>query len=185
MSETIEFPKIETPRLQLGKMTLDHGADLFQIYGNAEAMKYYDIHKLANVEAAIEIIELYQKRFEANAGIRWGIFLESKLIGTCGYNKIIPKRKAVIGYDLNPTYWSQGFATEAVQSIIDFVTVEHEVHRIEAYVSPGNVGSEKVLKKCGFEKEGLLRDVHFFKGRFQDQYLYARINTSMVKPINQ
>lgn len=185
MSETLEFPKIETARLRLGKITLDHADDLFQVYGNAEAMKYYDIHKLTTIEAAKEIIELYQKRFETNSGIRWGIFLESKLIGTCGYNKIIPKRKATIGYDLNPTYWSQGFATEAVQSIIDFATVEHEVHRIEAFVTPGNVGSEKVLKKCGFEKEGLLRDVHFFKGRFQDQYLYARINTSMVKPINQ
>jgi len=49
---------------------------------------------------------------------------------------------------------------------------------------PGNTASERVLKKCGFEREGLLRDVHFYKGRFQDQYLYARINTSMVKPIN-
>lgn len=185
MSKTLAFPKIETNRLRLNQITLDQTDELFLVYGNAEVMKYYDIHKLTNKDQCREIIELYQKRFENNGGIRWGIFLDSKLIGTCGYNKIVPKRNATIGYDLNPTFWNQGFATEAVQSIIDYATVEYEVHRIEAFVTPGNVSSERVLKKCGFEKEGLLRDVHFFKGRFQDQYLYARINTSMVKPMNR
>jgi len=184
MSEVIAFPRIETNRLRLDQIGLEQTDDLFLVYGNDEAMRYYDIHKLSNKEGCHEIITLYQRRFEEKTGIRWGIYLDSKLIGTCGYNRYVPKRKATIGYDLNPAFWNQGFATEAVQSIIDFGTIEYEIHRIEAYVSPGNSSSERVLKKCGFEKEGLLRDVSFFKGRFHDQYLYARINTSMVKPIN-
>jgi len=184
MMDQITFPKIETQRLLLDQITLDQTDDLFKVYGNEEAMKYYDIHKLNNKEKCEEIIELYQKRFDDNAGIRWGVYLNSKLIGTCGYNRIIRKRKAIIGYDLNPTYWNQGFATEMVQAIIDYGTIEYEVHRIEAFVTPGNIASERVLHKCGFQKEGLLRDVSFFKGRFHDQYLFARINTSLVKPIN-
>ena len=111
-------------------------------------------------------------------GIRWGIFLDKQLIGTCGFNSYKPKGRSIIGYDINKEYWNKGYASEAIKAISNYGFLQLEIHRIEAYVTPGNIASEKVLKKCGFEKEGLLKHVSFFKGNYQDQILYAKINVA-------
>jgi RimJ/RimL family protein N-acetyltransferase len=42
-------------------------------------------------------------------------------------------------------------------------------------VTPGNVGSAALLERHGFVLEGTLRDHAYWKGRFWDQWLYARL----------
>jgi RimJ/RimL family protein N-acetyltransferase len=39
----------------------------------------------------------------------------------------------------------------------DFLINECEAIRIQALVEPSNMSSMRVLEKCGFEKEGLMR----------------------------
>jgi ribosomal-protein-alanine N-acetyltransferase len=41
------------------------------------------------------------------------------------------------------------------------------VHRIEALVSLGNVGSFRLLEKLGFSREGLRREFGFWNGCYQ------------------
>jgi len=48
--------------------------------------------------------------------------------------------------------------TEALEAILRFGFREIELNRIQAVVMPGNVGSEGLLKKLGFRREGLLRE---------------------------
>ena len=53
---------------------------------------------------------------------------------------------------------------------------EHvQLNRIEAYVSPSNSGSIKVLEKNGFYQEGLLRKLLYINGKWQDHYIYASL----------
>ncbi len=170
------FPKIRTKRLILNQFDDRHIGELFEIFGSTEAMQYYDLEPFSNPEQCLELIDLNKNRFENKTGIRWGIFLEKKLIGTCGFNAYRADRKGVIGYDLQPAYWGKGITTEALQAIVDFGFNNLQIHRIEAYVTPGNLASEKVLIKTGFELEGKLKDVAFFKNKYQDQLLYAKIN---------
>lgn len=47
--------------------------------------------------------------------------------------------------------------TEALGAIIGFGFSEIGLNRIQAVVMPGNVGSEKLLKKLGFHREGVLK----------------------------
>jgi ribosomal-protein-alanine N-acetyltransferase len=47
--------------------------------------------------------------------------------------------------------------TEALDAIIGFGFREVGLHRIQAVVMPGNKGSEKLLEKLGFRREGVLR----------------------------
>jgi ribosomal-protein-alanine N-acetyltransferase len=62
-----------------------------------------------------------------------------------------------IGYIFNPTYYGQGYATEAARAVIKHAFTQLNAHRIEAYCSPENIPSWKVLEKCGMKREGLLR----------------------------
>jgi RimJ/RimL family protein N-acetyltransferase len=62
-----------------------------------------------------------------------------------------------IGYIFNPTFQNQGYATEAVQTIIKYAFKELGAHRIVGHCSPDNIPSWKVLEKCGMRREGKLR----------------------------
>ena len=49
------------------------------------------------------------------------------------------------------------------------------LRRIEAMVTAGNERSVRLLDKLGFALEGRLRDHAYWKGRFWDQLIYARL----------
>lgn len=48
--------------------------------------------------------------------------------------------------------------TEALEAVLGFGFREVGLHRIQAVVMPGNVGSERLLEKLGFQREGILRE---------------------------
>ncbi len=170
------LPILKTKRLTLKDYNEDQINDLFEIFGDAETMKYYDMFAYSKPEEVKELIDLFYKRLEKGEGIRWGVFLENKLIGTCGFNKYRAYGRADIGYDLNRKYWGKGYMSEAVKKVIHYGFNELKIHRIEAFITPGNIASEKVALKNNFTKEGLLNHVTYYKGAYQSQYLYAKIN---------
>lgn len=48
------------------------------------------------------------------------------------------------------------------------------LHRVGAAVMPANLGSARVLKKCGFREEGFAHKVPLHKGSLEDHLLFAR-----------
>ena len=82
-------------------------------------------------------------------------------------------QEADIGYELNPKYWNNGYATEAASAIVDFGFGQFGVHRIWADCIAENIGSAHVLEKLGMKLEGRLREHKYFKGRWWDTLMYA------------
>lgn len=87
--------------------------------------------------------------------------------------KRLPFSSAFIGYSIDENYVGQGIATEAVQLVVKHGMEVVGLHRIEAYVSPRNIGSIRVLEKAKLQREGLLRQLLFINGEWEDHYLYA------------
>lgn len=54
-------------------------------------------------------------------------------------------------------YWNKGYVTEALSSIVQFFFEEVGANRIEGRNDIQNPASGKVMSKCGFQYEGLLR----------------------------
>ncbi|CAI0465908.1 unnamed protein product [Linum tenue] len=48
-----------------------------------------------------------------------------------------------------------------------------ELERVEGLVDVENVGSQRVLEKAGFYREGLLRRYVVFKGRSRDMVMFS------------
>lgn len=82
-------------------------------------------------------------------------------------------RQADIGYELDPQYWGQGYATEAARAILNFGFERLAVHRIWAHCLAENTASAHVLDKLGLQLEGRLREDEYFKGRWWDTLVYA------------
>ncbi|AQQ52479.1 GNAT family N-acetyltransferase [Planococcus lenghuensis] len=89
--------------------------------------------------------------------------------------KRLPFLNALAGYSVDEAYAGKGIATEALQLVLDFGFDHLSLHRIEAYVSPENTGSIRVLEKAGLQREGLLREFLFINGKWRDHYHYAML----------
>ena len=99
---------------------------------------------------------------------------EGRLIGNCGIRRK-PENdwEADIGYELDPAYWGQGYATEAAEALVNFGFRELGLHRISSWCIADNAASARVLERLGFQPEGRLRQNEYFKGRWWDTLLYA------------
>jgi RimJ/RimL family protein N-acetyltransferase len=56
----------------------------------------------------------------------------------------------LVGYFFHPSSWGNGYATEALQAGIESVKDRIQGCKVVGWISPGNVASERVAKKCGF-----------------------------------
>ena len=65
--------------------------------------------------------------------------------------------------------------TEVLPAMLGFGYGVLDLHRIEALVTVGNERSCRLLERHGFQREGLLRDHGFWRGRYWDQIAYARL----------
>lgn len=58
----------------------------------------------------------------------------------------------MIGWLLIQQEWNKGFATEISKALIAYCIENFKVHRIYALCNPENIGSCRVLEKCGMHK---------------------------------
>ena len=64
---------------------------------------------------------------------------------------------AHIGYCIGKAWWHQGITAEALKTVMDFLFDEVGVNKIESRHDPRNPNSGAVMRKCGMQYEGTLR----------------------------
>ena len=170
------FPIIETERLLLREIIKEDAQSIYNCFSNNDVTRYYGLDTLTSIEQAEQFVDLFSKNYIEKRGIRWGIEIKDKegIIGTIGFNAWSPKhKKAEIGFELNPKYWRKGYATEAVSKVISYGFEEFDLTRIGAVVFIENKASNELLRKLGFEKEGVLRNYLYQNGEPHDTYIYS------------
>lgn len=175
-----DLPLLQTPRLILRKVELADARDMFEYANDPEVARYVGWAAHRTIQETKEFIQFIIGLYKSAQIAPWGIeFKESgRFIGTIGFHYWLTEhRRAELGYAIGREFWGQGFATEAVQRLLDFGFNEMNLHRIEARCEPPNVASQRVLEKCGMTYEGLLRDHMYAKGAFCNLKLY-----SILKP---
>jgi RimJ/RimL family protein N-acetyltransferase len=82
---------------------------------------------------------------------------KGEVLGGASLHHFDPLRDVVeVGYWLFITARGRGVATRAVQQMTEHA-LANGIWRIEAHVRIGNVASERVLERLGFEREGVKR----------------------------
>lgn len=71
------------------------------------------------------------------------------LIGTCSIVPSDDGKQWDFGYCIHKNYWRQGYASEVVKALVSFGKTRH-IHEFTVDVANENIGSNKVLKKLGF-----------------------------------
>jgi RimJ/RimL family protein N-acetyltransferase len=107
----------------------------------------------------------------------WAIEVEDQAVGGIGVDigTGVHAKSGQFGYWLAEPYWGRGIMTAAVRATSDHVLVHLDIVRLEAPVFEWNPASMRVLEKCGFIREGLLRRSVLKDGQIIDAVLYARV----------
>jgi ribosomal-protein-alanine N-acetyltransferase len=107
----------------------------------------------------------------------WAIEVNSLAVGGIGLipGEDVHARSAHIGYWLGEPYWGRGIMTDAVRAVSGHALSQLGCLRLEAPVYEWNPASMRVLEKCGFVREGVLRKSVFKDGQLIDSVLYARV----------
>jgi len=93
-----------------------------------------------------------------------------RLLGQIFYFKGIPYGS---GYEIGYRVFKQedmgkGYATEALQMLVDYLFSRKPAERLQATTITGNAASQRVLEKAGFRPEGVLRKAVFHRGSNMD-----------------
>lgn len=84
-----------------------------------------------------------------------------------------------IGYWLVPRARGQGLGSRAVALLTHWAIKDAGLARVEAFVEPDNVASQRVLEKAGFRREGHLRSYLAFKTRRADVLIYSLLPSDL------
>lgn len=115
---------------------------------------------------------------DPSSAIRFAIQLRNggPLIGTIGFHTIsMANRTAEIAYDLHPTYWGRGIASNCCRAVVKWGMAKRGFVRIQATVLDTNIASARVVEKAGFLLEGKLRCFRIVRNQPRDFWLYSAV----------
>ncbi|MEO7478703.1 MAG: GNAT family protein [Lysobacteraceae bacterium] len=85
----------------------------------------------------------------------------------------VERHSAELGYWLGRAYWGEGVATKAVRALVPHALRELKLYRLQARVFADNPASMRVLERCGFIHEAILRRQVVKHERLLDMHIYA------------
>lgn len=80
-----------------------------------------------------------------------------------------------VGYWIDEAWAGKGLATAALREVCRIARDEERLHRVSAGTRVGNLASQRVLTKAGFEQYGLAPRYLHVGGDWQDHRLFQRL----------
>lgn len=174
-----ETTKIDTERLILQEVTPELYELIMTTYSNKEIKYFFGIDD--NNELKKEKQRHREGMTSYYSTFRRFVLVErtsGDVIGQCGYHKwYVEHKRAEIGYALrNDNLKRQGYMREALKPILHYGFNDMKLNRIEAYTSPENVASIKLLEGEGFSHEGIMRQHYNVMGKLDDSSCYSLLS---------
>jgi len=99
---------------------------------------------------------------------------DARLIGEVSLIwRSVADQQAEVGYILHPDGQGRGLATEAGRAMLGFAFEVAGMHRVYARCDARNVASAKVMARLGMRQEAHFREHAHFKGRWDEELIFA------------
>ena len=107
-----------------------------------------------------------------------------KMLGTCGVDKIPDGHNvAMIGYQLRASAWGKGVGTSCAEFLLYYVKSFLNYRKIYGDCYTSNVASAKVLEKCGFKLEAVIKEKYELDGELHDNSWYG-LNVKDIRQLS-
>jgi RimJ/RimL family protein N-acetyltransferase len=107
-----------------------------------------------------------------------GLFVAQLYIGAV--NLRLPEFE--IGYFVDKDYEGRGYVSETVRGALAFIFQHLKAHRVCLHCSDLNERSQRVAERCGFVREGHLRETHQHPdGTFSGDFSYGLLKSEFER----
>ena len=173
----VPFRELYTSRLHLRKLTMADVPLYYERLGSSqEVTKYMLFQPHRDISESVASIEKALRRYEEGRCYRFCIALKqtNELIGV-----IEPLRfeedtgSCSFAYMLGKDFWGQGYGTEALTAVLDFLFRDMEMVLVAADHMAENAASGAVMRKAGMVCTGLEPGKYEKNGTRYDAVTYA------------
>ena len=174
------FPRPETERLSLRRLTVADAADVFLMRSDPEVMQYIPRPLATTVADAAELIDKLNGFADQGVAINWAVEWKETgtVIGIIGYVHIkTDHHRAEVGYSLTRSWHRKGIMREALQRVLQYGFQDMKLHSIEAITDADNQASGALLLAAGFRQEAFFREDFLYNGVFRDSIHYGLLKT--------
>lgn len=177
--------RLETPRLIIRDHIASDLEDLETLIGNKDNMTYIMDIYAKNREAVEKNLKTAMDAIAKPNRDKYFFAIIEKLsgsyVGEIGFT-LLDEGLAELGYFIKQPFWNRGIVTEAGEAVLEFAFCELELHKMVTGCVKENVGSECVMIKLGFSKEGELKEHQLVQGEWKDRVIYGYLkNDYLIK----
>ena len=159
----LEFPeKFETERLELSIYENGDGAEFYQLLQtnfDHLAEEVSDVHELKSIVDAEEYVRYKRVAWLSRQRLVPKIVVKStgEMVGQLWIEPHWNRGIFEIGYFLGEKFQGNGYITEAVKHISEFLFTELKAEKLEIHTKVTNPQSIGVAHRCGFIQEAQIR----------------------------
>ncbi|MBR5048297.1 MAG: GNAT family N-acetyltransferase [Erysipelotrichaceae bacterium] len=107
-----------------------------------------------------------------------------QIIGDLWVYLIENDRMASVAIRVSPACQNNGYGSEALGAIISFCFANTELQRLWAQVDVRNLPCQRIMEKCGFTKEGLIRQGKMVSS-WCDYYIYGILKSDLSEAVSR
>ena len=175
---------LESPRLYLSTADRRMAADILKFHQRNEAhLRPWEAEKgedFYTLSYHRFLVKYEQRQLKNLAGVDFWLMEKQKgqIMGKVSVFGIIGGNfsSCMAGYKLDQDYVGQGYMTEALGRVEQFLFEDMNLHRIEVNILPRNARSIAVVKRLGYTLECESKQSIQVDGRWEDHLRYVKLN---------
>jgi RimJ/RimL family protein N-acetyltransferase len=127
--------------------------------------------------------EWWQEKRSDPDTLLWSIdTLDGELVGNVELRLSPANRRGELGIAIqDKSRWGQGLGTDAVLAVLDYAFAELGLNRVELTTDEANTRALRCYERCGFVREGLLRQHRLTGGGYSDTVVMALLREDWLR----
>jgi ribosomal-protein-alanine N-acetyltransferase len=168
-------------RLILRRFKESDAKELYEGFINQEGFLYYAHKEKRTLEDEIASLKDIDEKYENLEYYNWLIALKDDgiIIGAINLNVDNFNESVEFNYAIDERFKGNGYMTEALNLVKDFCLDEIKVNRFYGGCEINNIGSKRVMEKCGLTYEGTLKSHIKLRDGYHDMLLYAIVQNEI------
>lgn len=169
--------QLTTDRLTLRRHIIEDAEVLHQYFGlDPEMFRYSGWNPYATEQTAEETVRCFIDSYTEDHFYGWAIEYDGRLIGTIGAYDYDPETRSIeIGCSIERKSWRKGFAGEATQTVIAYLTDQEGIRCVRAWCAADNISSRRIMERAGMTLASIEKDALEIDGMKYDKLNYELI----------
>lgn len=152
--------KIQTERLTLRKVKRGDYRDMYRYTSKPEVARYVSWSVHQSIDETKTLCKMWARQDRRRDRYNWAIVFDGRVIGNIDVVAQV-EDTALLGWQIDSTYWNRGIMTEAAGAVRDFLFYQVGFNRLESCHIRDNIGSGRVMQKIGMKEIPFDRSLHY------------------------